>query len=319
MPITISETAFANFEALQHVVQDKSSEVMQIGRGRMSGTITHLSFGPNFGISTGSFSKSMRACGPLSDTRWCLGLLLETDGPASGHGAKFGVGDLAIAAPGAERYVRFQDSTKYIATLIDPQELQTFLTSQPGAQEELDRQWVSVVPVDPATAAINVARLQPLLDALTEHGPTIPNETAEFYERNILELLTAPIRDASRYQGREPTSAIKLVAEVDRFLVDAGTRPIHISELCERFNVGRRRLHRAFHDVLGMPPISFLRQKRLGDVHSVLLQGGPDLMIRDVAVAHGFIELGRFAQEYRRLFGELPSTTMRRTRAMQAN
>jgi transcriptional regulator GlxA family with amidase domain len=103
----------------------------------------------------------------------------------------------------------------------------------------------------------------------------------------------------------------KLVSEVDRYLIDAGNRPIHVSELCAKFSVHRRMLHRAFNDVLGMPPITFLRRKRLGDVHTALLMGGP-ATIKEIAIEHGFVELGRFAGEYRRLFGELPSQTLRR-------
>ena len=64
-----------------------------------------------------------------------------------------------------------------------------------------------------------------------------------------------------------------------------------------------------------MPPIAFLRRKRLGDVHRALLMAGRSTSIREVAVEHGFIELGRFAREYRRHFGELPSTTLRRVRS----
>jgi transcriptional regulator GlxA family with amidase domain len=98
---------------------------------------------------------------------------------------------------------------------------------------------------------------------------------------------------------------VTLVREVDRFLVDAGNRPIHISELREKFKVHRRALHRAFSGAVGMPPITFLRRKRLGDVHAAL-------PVKEIAVEHGFLELGRFAGAYRRLFGELPSRTLQR-------
>lgn len=318
MPVSLQQRTFNDFEALHEILQNARSEIVQIGRGRMTGTLAHLSIGSTFGISTGSFSTGIRSHGVASGHRWTFGMVLETAGPASALQHPLAAGDVALIAPGHDRYTSLQGRTRYLAAFIEPQELQAYLATQLGAQEAMERP-TAVLAADPAAAAANIKALSMLMDTLVERGPTIPDDAADFYKRNILELLTEPIRDASRYQGKEPRSAVKLVAEVDRFLVDAGNRPIHISELCERFNVGRRRLHRAFHEVLGMTPISFLRQKRLGDVHSVLLQGGPDLMIRDVAVAHGFIELGRFAQEYRRLFGELPSTTMRRTRAVQAN
>jgi transcriptional regulator GlxA family with amidase domain len=64
--------------------------------------------------------------------------------------------------------------------------------------------------------------------------------------------------------------------------------------------------------VLGIPPITFLRRKRLGDVHAALSEGRPDVMIKAVAIEHGFLELGRFAGEYQKLFGEKPSQTLKR-------
>jgi AraC-like DNA-binding protein len=103
-----------------------------------------------------------------------------------------------------------------------------------------------------------------------------------------------------------------LVRDVDRYIDEAGSRPIHISELCEHFHVHRRRLHRAFDEVLGVPPITFLRRKRLSDVHSALLLAGPAATVKKIAIEHGFLELGRFSAAYRRMFGELPSTTLRR-------
>ena len=76
----------------------------------------------------------------------------------------------------------------------------------------------------------------------------------------------------------------------------------------------RRSLYRAFNDAMGIPPITYLRHKRLDDVPTALLKAGPDAMVRDIARAHGFHELGRFAASYRRAFGELPSQTLQPSR-----
>ena len=107
-------------------------------------------------------------------------------------------------------------------------------------------------------------------------------------------------------------SATKLVREVDRYLIEAGSRPIHTSELCEVFNVSRRTLHRVFVEVHDVPPITFMRRKRLGDARAALKAANGPVMIRDIAIEHGFAELGRFAAAYRQMWGELPSQTLRR-------
>ena len=84
--------------------------------------------------------------------------------------------------------------------------------------------------------------------------------------------MTSPVLHDAEHR-RPPTKPVprQLVQEVDRYLQAAGNRPVHVSELCGHFAVSRRTLHRAFHDVLGIAPITFLRRKRLNDVHTILL------------------------------------------------
>jgi transcriptional regulator GlxA family with amidase domain len=114
------------------------------------------------------------------------------------------------------------------------------------------------------------------------------------------------------YDGEGMTAQRKLVRRIDRYLIAAGSRPVFIAEICETFKVRRRSLYRAFNDVMGIPPITYLRRKRLDDVRTALLTVDPGAMVCDIALAHGFHELGRFAAVYRRQFGELPSQTLRR-------
>jgi transcriptional regulator GlxA family with amidase domain len=87
-------------------------------------------------------------------------------------------------------------------------------------------------------------------------------------------------------------------------------KPVHISEICGSLNVSRRTLHRAFHEAIGMGPIAFLQRRRLCSVHSALRQSNPaTTTIAEIAMQHGFLNLGRFSGYYRALFDEYPSET----------
>jgi AraC family ethanolamine operon transcriptional activator len=104
---------------------------------------------------------------------------------------------------------------------------------------------------------------------------------------------------------------MQLVRNVEDYLGAAGLRPVHISEICAHFNVSRRSLHRAFYDVLGLGPVTFLRHKRLCAIHSALRESNPaTATVAEVAMQQGFLELGRFARYYHSLFGEYPSETL---------
>jgi AraC family ethanolamine operon transcriptional activator len=116
--------------------------------------------------------------------------------------------------------------------------------------------------------------------------------------------------------GGHLPSAIKLVRHVEEFIDAVGDRPLHISEICGELRSSRRSLYRAFDEVFGIGPVTFLRQKRLCTVHSILKQSAPETTtVAQVALEKGFIELGRFSQYYRMMFGEYPSETLHRSMA----
>ena len=81
---------------------------------------------------------------------------------------------------------------------------------------------------------------------------------------------------------------------------------------------GRRRRRRA-HALRGLPPVPW------DDAHGVpegdaarararaeLEAAPPETGVTAIALKWGFVHLGRFAQDYRRRYGELPSETLRR-------
>ena len=86
---------------------------------------------------------------------------------------------------------------------------------------------------------------------------------------------------------------------------------MHVSEICAVLGVSRRTLHRAFQEVFGLGPVTFLRHKRLCTVHSILRDSSPgSTTVAAQAMQQGFYELGRFAQYYAAMFGERPSQTL---------
>lgn len=90
--------------------------------------------------------------------------------------------------------------------------------------------------------------------------------------------------------------------------------PISVAELCIQLRVSRRTLQYSFQDVLDLNPVKFLRTMRLNAVRRTLKEvpAGSRNTVADVASRWGFWHLSHFAAEYKALFGELPSETMRR-------
>ncbi|RMO59931.1 BenABC operon transcriptional activator BenR [Pseudomonas amygdali pv. eriobotryae] len=71
-----------------------------------------------------------------------------------------------------------------------------------------------------------------------------------------------------------------------------------------------RTLFSGFREFRNISPMAFLRNVRMERVHLELRNPGTD-SVTDIAMKWGFAHLGRFSQEYRKYYGELPSATLR--------
>ena len=88
--------------------------------------------------------------------------------------------------------------------------------------------------------------------------------------------------------------------------------PITVSDLCVHIRVSRRTLQYAFQDVLGTNPARYLRNMRLnGARREIRRQTDPRAPMADIAAHWGFWHPSRFSAEYKLLFGELPSQTLK--------
>lgn len=88
---------------------------------------------------------------------------------------------------------------------------------------------------------------------------------------------------------------------------------VTIAELCTALNTSRRTIQYCFQEVLNTNPVQYLRAIRLNSVRRELRGANPaTTQVQDVAARWGFWHLSHFASDYRAMFGELPSDTLRR-------
>lgn len=103
------------------------------------------------------------------------------------------------------------------------------------------------------------------------------------------------------------------VRELIEAINDQPDAETSVADLAAQAGIGVRALHAAFQDLVGMPPLMYVRQVRLDRVHHELVSGS-QRSVTDVAADWGFYHPGRFARQYRARFGELPSATVRWSR-----
>lgn len=89
--------------------------------------------------------------------------------------------------------------------------------------------------------------------------------------------------------------------------------PMTVSGLAEAVGSSRRRLEYAFERCVGVGPGRFRKILRLNRARRTLESGSDS--VTEAAFEVGIDHLGRFSGDYRHLFGECPSETLRRARS----
>lgn len=158
-------------------------------------------------------------------------------------------------------------------------------------------------------SAEQAGRLRELLLAMFTIGKQAQAEhrTAEPMRNDLREALADAILPWAAPEQLPSSRRLRLVRDV-RALAgeDRPEGPLTIEEVCRQFSVSRRTLQYCFNDVMGMAPAAYLRIVRLNGARRSLKAGSS---VTDAATASGFWHLGRFARDYRALFGERPSVT----------
>lgn len=104
---------------------------------------------------------------------------------------------------------------------------------------------------------------------------------------------------------------VALVRQMEAFLASRMGEPVYSEDLQQALGVPMRTLHNAVVALHGMSVHRYLRLRRLHLARAALQSGGRSVShVKIAALSCGFWHLGRFAQDYRDLFGELPSDTI---------
>jgi AraC family ethanolamine operon transcriptional activator len=154
------------------------------------------------------------------------------------------------------------------------------------------------------------------IGAVESRSPAfIDAETAHGLEQQLIDALVESLSEGSPIEVAATTRQHQdLAVRFEGLLETQPERYFGSAEICRSLGVSARGLRVCCEEQLGMSPTEYVRRRRMQLVHRALRNRDPDAAsISAVARRYGFRGLGRFAANYRALFGELPSVTWRRS------
>jgi len=220
----------------------------------------------------------------------------------------------------SERESGFQHSSgsaSFAAMSLSAEEMVLLGATIAGCDLTPPRQALTVTPLPPAMTKLQ--RLHAAAGHLAENAPEIiaHPQAARGLEQALIEALVDCL---GTREVREDRSALWHHASVMRrfrsAVEETPDQPVYIPELCTAIGVSDRTLRVCCQEQLGMSPKRYLLLRRMHLARRALRDGSPGTTtVTEIATQHGFWQFGRFAGEYKSLFGEAPSATLGRISA----
>lgn len=164
--------------------------------------------------------------------------------------------------------------------------------------------------------------LQTLLGAIEEtisHGArgTLSDPRAlRALETDLIAAFLGALRSGcggsgSRSRRRRIAARFQRMDRARDYLASREKDAVSVDDIARAAGLSQRGLENLFRDFLGVTPHAFLLKKRLCGANRDLGRAAPVTgAVKRAALDWGFWHLGRFARDYRAMFGENPSETL---------
>lgn len=152
-------------------------------------------------------------------------------------------------------------------------------------------------------------------DGMRSNGPLANAPLALFHTTEALAnllILNVPHRFTHLLDRRTALIAPRHVKKAIDFMHENIASPITIQAVAQAVGVSLRSLEVGFRSFRNTTPTAYLQAIRLAAVHADLSNAQLALSIKEVCLKWGFFHFGRFAETYRKAYGETPSDTRRR-------
>ena len=170
----------------------------------------------------------------------------------------------------------------------------------------------------PPSAMARLQRLHAAAGQLAENAPEIiaHPEAARGLEQALIAAWAGCLGEGSVGEDRSARRHHSLIMRRFRRAVEENPdEPLYIPELCSAIGVSDRTLRMCCQEQLGMSPKQYLLLRRMHLARRALRDGARGTTtVTEIATQYGFWQFGRFAGEYKSLFGESPSATLHRRR-----
>jgi AraC family transcriptional regulator, ethanolamine operon transcriptional activator len=231
-------------------------------------------------------------------------MAIESSFEARWRGSRF---DAAAVATGKEIDVRTTGASTLLAVAVDRGELQQRFPSSLDAADLADKLARNRVTSNRVAAA----RLRSAISKVLSRQGAVPATVGG----TLIPLLAGTLDEIDGHSVERSQCLSRRYAAVrtcETYMREHIDETVTLLDLSQACGMRSRSLINAFTAITGLSPMDYLKRLRLSAVRSTLLRADfRSTRVIDVATEWGFWHMGHFAHDYRAMFGEAPSQTLR--------
>lgn len=273
----------------------------QISTGKFKSSLDSLTFN-NIDIYRECFSTSIFQQGAARRDCLNIGLYIENKMPVIWQGKHLDPSEI-ITIMGNEDLMLITPEDSICLGLCIPTHF---------FEEQTKEKLRSGFKIQKEIEAIVYLKIEACINALLSHPMLVATErTRTQVQYDIIELLMQSLDHQPETVIVSTKKATRVVNTIIEYTQNYSDQLFAISDLCAITNTSRRTLQSCFEKIIGMSPALFLKYLRLNKVRKELSNMQENTSISNIAAHFGFWHLSQFSYDYKRLFLESPSDTLK--------
>jgi len=307
-PLQVQTAEFQGADDLAAALQGVDVELTQCAPKEKAWSVRRSTL-PNISLQQGQTGASSVAFAGTDPGQLQFLLLQSMNAPVRYNGEAIGRGHIGVQGPGSDIFISCQAPYGYdLLSLNLRKAMETLQAFFPDDDPHIHRNAQLLTLPEPQEKRWR--ETVHTLEILAEPETRLPAIGIEDFENALLEPLFAALRPDVPQPAVMRRSQETILRRIREYIHVAPEDILSLAALCRISGTGLRNLQYAFRRSLGITPAQFLRYRRF-QIARRLLRTAAVPSVKSAALHTGFWDLGRFAVNYQKVFGESPSITLR--------
>ena len=312
--ISSTVRAFNDPDAFHKAIRDAQAEGVITRRGNFQAELASIRF-DRISIHRSTERLSRLTYSVVNSN--LLGVIFAThaDQEIYINGLELAHGDIIVFRAGSEGYNRSSAACQWGSIMLTHQD------AAAAGEALIGREVVAPLVtqrIKPSPRLLS--RLLSLHEAAAHLAKTAPDilgkpEVGRAIDQALAEAMVACLANGHPVnEGRAYRHHARVMQRLEDTLRANPEGPLYMADLCKAAGVSHRTLIECCQEHLGMSPKRYLLLRRMHLAWRALRrEDAASTTVTEIATNYGFWELGRFSVVYHSMFGESPSTTLRRS------